>query len=331
MGFGYRLLGRTGLRVSDVCLGGLSLGREGGDPCEAVLGAFAAAGGNFVDLANRYGDGEAERQVGAAVAGDRERWVLATKYSLTMRRDDPNAGGNSRKCMIASLEGSLRRLGTDYIDLFWLHAWDFTTGVEEVMRALDDLVRAGKILHAGISDTPAWIISAGNTLSLLRGWTPFCAVQLRYSLLDRTAERDLIPMAEQFGLSATAWGTFGSGILADPASRELPDPDSGKIIATLGELAAELGTTPAQVAAAWVRCRQPRLIPVVGAGRVSSLNALLSSRKLALDPHHMERLDAVSAVAPGFPHDFLQRDSVGRAIHGDAFGRIAFAELRSAL
>lgn len=331
MGFGYRLLGRSGLRVSDICLGGLSLGREGGDPCEAVLEAFAAAGGNFIDLANRYSDGEAERQVGSAVAKDRGRWVLATKYSLSMRPDDPNAGGNSRKCMIASLEGSLRRLGTEYIDLFWLHAWDFTTGVQEVMRSLDDLVSAGKILHAGISDTPAWVVSSANTLSALRGWTPFSAVQLRYSLLDRTAERDLIPMAGHFGLSVTAWGTLGSGLLADPQSRGTPDANSAKIIVTLGQIANELGMTPAQVASTWVRCKQPGLIPVIGIGRVSSLEALLASQRLVLDPHHMKQLDAVSAVAPGFPHDFLQRDSVGRAIHGDAFGRIIFPPARALL
>lgn len=331
MGFDYRLLGRSGLRVSDICLGGLSLGREGGDPCEAVLEAFAAAGGNFIDLANRYGEGEAERQVGVAVAGDRGRWVLATKYSLSMRPGDPNAGGNSRKCMIASLEDSLRRLGTDYIDLFWLHAWDFTTGVEEIMRALDDLTSSGKILHAGISDTPAWIVSGANTLSVLRGWTPFSAVQLRYSLLDRTAERDLIPMAEHFGLSVTAWGTLGSGALADPQSRRTADANSEKIIATLGQVASELGMTPAQVASAWVRCRQPGLIPVIGIGRVSSLEALLASRRLVLEPHHTEQLDAASAIAPSFPHDFLQRDSVGRAIHGDAFGRITFPPARALL
>ena len=196
----YKLLGKSGLRVSELALGTMTFGEEWGwgaskEECHAMFDAFAEAGGNFVDTANRYTEGTSEKLVGEFTAADRDHFVVATKYTLFTRRDDPNAAGNQRKNMVQSLEASLKRLGTGYVDLYWVHAWDFVTPIEEVMRGLDDLVRAGKILYIGISDTPAWIVSRANMLAELRGWSQFVGLQVRYSLLDRAGERDLLPMA----------------------------------------------------------------------------------------------------------------------------------------
>src|SRR6185437_11700431 len=166
----------------------------------AVFDAFAEAGGNFLDTADGYTDGTSERLVGEFIGAERLRWVVATKYSFNPRRGDPNGGGNHRKNLVQALEGSLKRLGTDYVDLYWLHVWDGLTPIEEVMRALDDVVRAGKVLYVGISDTPAWIVAQGNTLAQCFGWSPFVALQVEYSLIERTPERDLLPMARAFGM-----------------------------------------------------------------------------------------------------------------------------------
>lgn len=202
------------MRVSELCLGTMTFGEDwgwGGSPedCRKMFEAFAAAGGNFLDTANLYTNGTSERIVGELIAAERERWVLATKYSLSMG-EHVNAAGNHRKNMLQAVDASLKRLKTDYIDLYWLHAWDFTTPVEEVMRTFDNLARAGKILYAGISDTPAWIVAQANTLAALRGWTPFIGLQIEYSLVERTPERELLPMARALGLGVTPW-SYPSG------------------------------------------------------------------------------------------------------------------------
>jgi aryl-alcohol dehydrogenase-like predicted oxidoreductase len=196
----YKLLGKSGLRVSELALGTMTFGEEWGwgaskEESRHIFEAYVAAGGNFIDTANRYTEGTSEKFVGEFVAPERDKFVVATKYTLFMRRNDPNAAGNQRKNMVQSLEASLKRLGTDYVDLYWVHAWDFMTPVEEVLRALDDMVRAGKILYVGISDTPAWVVSQANMLAELRGWTRFVGLQLPYSLIERTPERELLPMA----------------------------------------------------------------------------------------------------------------------------------------
>lgn len=323
----YKLLGRSGLRVSELCLGGMSLGGDEADESEAVIAAFGEAGGNFIDLANRYNDGHSEERVGRAVAADRARWVLATKYSLSMRADDPNAAGNSRKSMMGALEGSLRRLGTDYVDLFWVHAWDFTTAPDEVMRGLDDLVRDGKVLHVGISDAPAWVVAEANTIAILRGWTPFVGLQVRYSLLDRAAERDLLPMARHFGLAVAAWAPLGSGALTGRHTRS-DEPSGGagsqpggndpteRIARELNAVADEMGASPAQVAAAWVRQRGRNIIPIVGTGRLASLRNLLDGLELRIEGDHLHRLEDVSRIALGFPHDFLAMPAVRQGLYG---------------
>jgi aryl-alcohol dehydrogenase-like predicted oxidoreductase len=214
----YTLLGRSGLRVSEVALGTMTFGEAWGwgaskDESHRIFDAYVEVGGNFVDTACNYTDGQSEEIVGELVASDRDHFVVATKYTLTSRPADPNAGGNHRKNLVHTLEASLRRLRTDYVDLLWLHMWDGLTPVEEVVRALDDLVSSGKVLYVGISDTPAWVVSRAVTLAEQRGWAPFVAVQAPYSLLDRDVERELLPMASSLGMTLTPWGTLEGGAL----------------------------------------------------------------------------------------------------------------------
>ena len=230
----YRLLGHSGLRVSELCLGTMTFGDDwgwGASPRESrrIFEAYTAAGGNFIDTADLYTNGTSEKLIGELVAGDRERLVLATKYTNSAPGTDPNAAGNHRKNMVQSLEASLKRLKVDYIDIYWLHAWDFTTPVEEIMRAFDDLIRAGKILYIGVSDTPAWIVSRANTMAALRGWSRFIALQVEYSLVERTSERELIPMARALGMDITAWSPLASGLLTGKYTRSAGRPSERRL------------------------------------------------------------------------------------------------------
>jgi aryl-alcohol dehydrogenase-like predicted oxidoreductase len=269
----FRLLGKSGLRVSELCLGAMTFGEEWGwgsprDEARQIYDAFREAGGNFVDTANVYTNGTSETLLGDFMSGHRESVVLATKYSGSTPTTDPNASGNHRKSMVQALEASLRRLKTDYIDLYWLHMWDQLTPVEEVMRALDDLIRQGKVLYVGISDAPAWWIAEGNTLATLRGWSPFVSLQIEYSLLERTVERELIPMAKAFGLAVTAWSPLAGGVLSgkyasgqgsdaryssDMMKSRLPDRERTKRpVGALNQVSKQLGRSEAQVALAWL-------------------------------------------------------------------------------
>ncbi|MCB1693899.1 MAG: aldo/keto reductase, partial [Pseudomonadales bacterium] len=260
----YRLLGKSGVKVSELALGAMTFGTETGigvDKAESrkVYDAFREAGGNFIDTANVYNRGTSETFLGEFMSGDRERLVLATKYTGAMRGRDINAAGNSRKNMMDSVHASLKRLNTDYIDLYWAHAWDPLTPTEELMRGLDDLVRQGKVLYVGISDTPAWVVSRANMLAELRGWSQFVGLQIRYSLIDRTVERELLPMSRALDLAVTPWGIVGSGILSGKYN-ENPETEGrarmrGQIddrgLRIAGEVVAiarELGATPTQVA-----------------------------------------------------------------------------------
>src|ERR1700678_1046233 len=214
----YRLLGQSGLRVSELCLGTMTFGEDWGwgspkDEARKIYDAFREAGGNFIDTANVYTQGSSEKFVGGFFSGHRDSVVLATKYTNTLTANDPNAGGNQRKSMMQAVEASLKRLKTDYIDLYWLHIWDEITPIEEVMRAFDDLVRQGKILYAGVSDMPAWVVAKANVLAELRGWTSFVGLQIEYSLIERTPERELLPMAADLGLGVTAWSPLAGGLL----------------------------------------------------------------------------------------------------------------------
>jgi aryl-alcohol dehydrogenase-like predicted oxidoreductase len=333
----YKLLGPSGLRVSELALGTMSFGEAwgfGADEKEShrILARYADVGGNFIDTANKYHEGRSEEIVGAFVKSGRERWVLGSKYTLAMRSGDPNSAGNSRKNLMASVEASLRRLNTDTLDVLWVHAWDYVTPVEEVLRGLDDLVRQGKVHYVALSDSPAWIAAQANTLATLRGWCPFIALQLKYSLLDRTAERDLLPMAEAFGLAVTAWAPLGAGILTGKYTRggsKTPE-DSRRASgnqATLTErnlaiarevdrVADELGKSSAQVATAWTRKQNDRLIPIVGIRTLDQLNDVLGSLEVDLPSEHLSRLDEVSRIDLGFPFSLLASPQ-GQMVYGD--------------
>ncbi len=335
----YKLLGRSGLRVSELCLGTMTFGPEWGwgadrDESRRIFDAYAEAGGNFIDTANRYTEGTSERYVGEFVASDRDHFVVATKYTLFDRHGDPNFSGNHRKNMVRSLEASLERMGLDYLDLFWLHMWDFTTGVDEIMRGLDDLVRGGLVLYVGISDTPAWVISQANMLADLRGWTPFVATQLRYSLVDRTAERDLLPMARHLDLAVTPWGVLGAGVLSGKYTRG-EAPPSGRareggakvernraIARAVDAVADEIGRSSSQVAIAWVRQQPGVIVPILGARSVDQLRDNLGALEVTLDAAHLTRLEEASAVEPGFPYDFLHSDHIRNIVYGGTYDRI---------
>ena len=320
----YKLLGNSGLRVSELCLGTMTFGEDWGwgadkEESRAVFQAFAEAGGNFLDTANIYTNGTSETLVGEFVKGDREKWVIATKYSLNTRPGDVNACGNHRKNLFQAVEASLKRLGTDYIDLLWLHLWDSLTPMEEVMRAFDDLVRMGKVLYIGISDSPAWIVSQANTLATLRGWTPFIGLQIEYSLKERTPERELLPMAKALNIGVTAWSPLGGGVLTGKYNQ--PNPVDGrlsmtdqpfqildrdlKIAETVLEIAREIGKSPAQVALNWLRNRPNPIIPIIGARRLSQLQDNLACVDFNLTGEQLQRLDNISAISLGFPHELL--------------------------
>ncbi len=340
----YKLLGRSGLRVSEICLGTMTFGENwgwGADKAESrmIYDRFLDMGGNFIDTANRYTEGTSEKFLGEFIGNDRHSVVLATKYSLFMKSGDPNSAGNHRKNMVQALENSLKRLKTDYIDLYWLHAWDFMTPVEEVMRALDDMVRSGKILYVGISDTPAWVVSRANMLADLRGWTPFVALQIEYSLIARTVERELLPMARELDLAVTPWGAIGGGILTgkysktqkressthrykeDDKSVRLSDKNLA-IADEVAKIADEIGCPPAQVAVNWVRQQPGLIIPIIGVRNEAQLVENLECLNNPLPDEHLERLDKISKIDPGFPHEFLKQEHIRNLVFAGTYDLI---------
>jgi len=339
----YKLLGKSGLRVSELCLGTMTFGEDWGwgsskDESCKIFETFVEAGGNFIDTANGYTEGSSEKIVGELIASDREGLVLATKYSfpdlMNGGKQALNLSGNHRKNLVQSVERSLKRLNTDYIDLMWLHAWDFSTPVEEVMRTFDDLVRQGKVLYIGISDTPAWIVAQANTLAQYRGWTPFVALQVEYSLVQRTPERDLLPMAQAFDLAVTPWSPLAGGVLSGKYAQangdrqstsrgsEIPDR-SMKIAHVVGEIAKEIEHSSAQVALAWLRAQNSSIIPILGARKRSQLQDNLACVDLTLSPEQLQKLDQASQIELGFPHDFLAKHSVRDRLFGGHSEEIA--------
>ena len=330
----YRLLGNSGLRVSEAALGTMTFGEDWGwgaakDEARKVYDAFREAGGNFVDTANLYTNGTSESFLGEFMEGHRQSVALATKYTNAMPGTDPNAAGNQRKNMMQAVEASLKRLKTDYIDLYWVHIWDQITPVEEVMRGLDDLVRAGKVLYTGISDAPAWWIAQANTLAHLRGWSPFVGLQIEYSLIERTVERELIPMAKALNIGVTAWSPLAGGVLTgkyhghggSPASPGepgrmnndmvkdfMPEPErTDRIIAAVKSVSDEAGRSMAQVALAWLRDRPVPVIPIIGARKLSQFQDNLASFDLTLSADHLKTLDEASRIEPGFPYDMYAK------------------------
>jgi aryl-alcohol dehydrogenase-like predicted oxidoreductase len=334
----YRLLGNSGLRVSEAALGTMTFGEEWGwgsakDEARKVYDAFREAGGNFIDTANMYTNGTSETFLGEFMKGHRESIVLGTKYTNAGPGKDPNAGGNQRKTMFQAVEASLKRLQTDYIDLYWVHIWDQMTPVEEVMRGLDDLIRQGKLLYVGISDAPAWWIAQANTLAQLRGWSPFVALQVEYSLAERTVERELTPMAKALGLGVTAWSPLAGGILSGKYHGNAPATDgrlatanmrqfkpdeqrTARIVAAVKRVSEEVGRSMAQIALAWLRYRATPVIPIIGAKKLTQLQDNLASLDLALSTQQVKTLDEASHIELGFPHDFYARDMVRTFVYG---------------
>jgi aryl-alcohol dehydrogenase-like predicted oxidoreductase len=323
----YRLLGKSGLRVSELCLGTMTFGEDWGwgsskEESRKVYDTFLEAGGNFIDTANVYTSGTSEKLLGEFMTGHRDRIVLATKYTNAAPGNDPNAAGNHRKSMMRAVEASLERLKTDYIDLYWLHIWDQITPIEEVMRAFDDLVRQGKILYAGVSDMSAWLVARANTLAELRGWTSFVGLQIEYSLIERTPERELLPMAAALGVGVTAWSPLAGGVLtgkqlepggakdsrqANEMLQQFMRPTARKeaIAREVVTIARESGHSPARVALAWLRQRSQPIFPIIGARKLDQLKDNLACIDGKLTPAQIDRLDAVSKIELGFPLEML--------------------------
>jgi aryl-alcohol dehydrogenase-like predicted oxidoreductase len=310
----YRLLGPSGLRVSPLCLGAMTFGTDWGWGADAatsrrIFEIYAEAGGNFIDTANFYTNGTSETLVGEFIAADRARFVLATKYTLGSRRGDPNAGGNHRKNMVQAIEASLKRLKTDYVDLYWLHVWDWTTPIEE-----------------------------GNAIASLRGWAPLVAIQVPYHLAQRDIERELVPMCRESGLAICPWAPLAGGLLTGKYTRkdleaqergergEVDPFDTDRRVLSLTEkkleiaeavqaVAKEIGRTPAQVAINWVLAQPGMTSPIIGARSVEQLQDNLKALEFALGPEHLTRLDEVSAIQLGFPLDFINAPFVRSMVH----------------
>ncbi|CDX57989.1 putative sterigmatocystin biosynthesis dehydrogenase stcV [Mesorhizobium plurifarium] len=325
----YRLLGSSGLRVSPLCLGTMTFAQPDWgmdrETAQSVFDAYVSAGGNFIDTANFYAQGKSEELIGEFAQGRRDRLVIASKYTLNLDPTDPNGGGNHRKSMMRSVEASLKRLRTDYIDLFYLHMWDKTTPVEEVLRGLDDLVAQGKINYVGISDTPAWQVARMATMADLRGWARPVALQIEYSLVERTVERELVPMAAELGLGVMPFSPVAMGILTGRYSRADLEPAAshgdgrkGPLVAagmvtekkisvaeTVIEIAREMGAEPAQVAIAWLLTNPAVTSPIIGMRTLAQYESNVGALNVAFSEAHLALLDEASRVEMGFPHDML--------------------------
>jgi len=334
----YKLLGRSGLKVSELCLGTMGFGTANGWGADktasfAIMEAFANAGGNFLDTANIYKLGTSEKIIGEFVSPrDRDYFVIATKYSLKDNTTNPNASGNNRKNMMRSVEESLKRLQTDFIDVLYLHIWDDLTPIDEVLRGLDDLIRQGKVNYAAISDTPAWIVSKGNTMAEIMGWSQLVALQIEYSLLQRTPERELTPMARHYGMTVTPWAPLAGGALTGkylqggqgrvkPESNRR-DPNSERITREVMAVADRLGVTPGNVALQWTRQQGFECIPIVGATRLEQLQENLRMVDLQLPEEELKRLEEASAIDLGFPGKFFREDGVRQNNYGGFYDRI---------
>ncbi|CAD7714028.1 1-deoxyxylulose-5-phosphate synthase YajO [Xanthomonas hydrangeae] len=339
----YRLLGRSGLRVSPLSLGTMTFGEQWGwgadaDESRRIFDAYVDRGGNFIDTSVNYTNGGSERILGTLIKDCRERIVLATKFTMSRDADNINAGGNHRLNLIRSVETSLRQLDTDRIDLLYLHAWDFTTSPEEVMRGLDHLVQSGKVLYLGICNTPAWRVAQLQTLADLRGWSPLVALQIEYSLVERSVEHELLPMARALGLGVLPWSPLGGGILTGKYSRTALSDDNAAEVSTsrkgviastghlnarsleiadvVGTIADELGASRSQVALAWT-LRHPAVVsPVMGARTLQQAEDNFGALEIVLSDEQLARLDQISALPPIFPQRFIGRPMAQQLIYG---------------
>ena len=334
----YKLLGHSGLRVSEICLGTMTFGETWGwgasiSESRKMFDLFAEAGGNFIDTSVNYTDGTSEEFLGDFLKPDRDHFVVATKYTLTKPDNtDPNGGGNSRKNMMKSVEKSLKRLQTDHIDLYYLHMWDYMTPVEEVVRGLDDLIRQGKVLYAGFSDTPDYIVAEANTRADLMGWSRFMSMQVPYSLLDRAVERSVVEMARHWDMTVLAWGLLESGILTGKFQKTVADPTridqkelklsekSQAVVKEVEKVANETGKSMAQVSINWVRQNPTaHVIPILGARSEKQLRDNLGAIDWTLTDEQYKRLDDASAIDMGFPHGLIKGRDI---IFGTTFDKI---------
>jgi aryl-alcohol dehydrogenase-like predicted oxidoreductase len=319
----YITFGRSGLRVSPFCLGAMTFGEDLGwgssvEESQRIIDRFVELGGNFIDTANRYTNGHSEKIIGDHVgrhSARRDRLVIATKFSCNLYPGDPNGGGSGRKSIIAACENSLRRLQTDYIDLYWLHNWDVNTPIEETMAALEDLVRAGKVRYIGVSDTPAWKIAEANVMARFRGWSAFVGLQIEYSLLERTVEQELVPMARELGLGITPWSPLKGGALSGKYTRRNAGqikPDrfiadtvfterTYAIVDELDVIAKARESTVARVALAWVQAQPGVTSTLIGARRLAQLEDNLKALDVELSAEELGRLDALTKPTFGFP------------------------------
>src|SRR5437899_1202852 len=346
----YKSRGKSGLRVSELCLGGMTFGEDWGsmlpgaskEEAKKIFDLFVSKGGNFIDTANVYQKGTSEKYVGEIISSEREKFVLATKYTLTTNPDDPNASGNHRKNLVQSIDASLKRLNTHYIDLLWVHIWDPMTPIEEVVRSLDDLVRSGKILYVGISDAPAWLISYANAITELRGWSPFIGIQVMYSLIERSVERELLPMARALDIGVTAWSPLGGGVLSgkynkqsasneqirfsvdNPMSASFVNERNLSIATEVQEIAKEINKTPSQIALNWIRQQNKDkgvIIPIIGARTEAQAKDNLGCLDFELTTDQLKRLDEKSKIQLGFPHDFMS-EAAKLFLYGNTFSLI---------
>ena len=338
----YSIFGTTGLKVSELALGAMTFGEGWGwgssrAESRSVFEAFAEAGGNFIDTADVYTGGESERILGELMGRERDRFVVSTKFTAGPNAKDPNAAGNSRKHMLRSLDASLARLGTDHVDVYWVHVWDYLTPIEEVMQAFDDLVRSGKVLYVGLSDTPAWVVARGQTLAELRGATRLASVQIQYSLSERRVEADYFPLAETLDLAVCCWSPLdqgfltgkygaGGGLVGDSRRSALHGEAipalKVPVVAELVAVARELGCSPAALALRWIRQRSPRAIPIVGARTRRQLEESLAAVDLVLPDPLFERLERVSRVAQAWPHALLASPAQTGFTYGGYLDRI---------
>jgi aryl-alcohol dehydrogenase-like predicted oxidoreductase len=351
----YKLLGKSGLRVSELCLGGMTFGEDWGsmlpgaskEEAKKIFDIFVNKGGNFIDTANVYQMGTSEKYIGELISSEREKFVLATKYTLTTNTNDPNASGNHRKNLVQSVDASLKRLNTSYIDLLWIHVWDPLTPIEEVMRALDDMVRSGKILYIGISDAPAWVVSYANAIAETHDWIAFVGIQIMYNLVERSAERELLPMARALDIGVTAWSPLAGGLLSgkysntqtnageqkrfsanNPMSASFVNERNISIATVVQAIAKEANRTPSQIALNWLRQRKNEhkdkevIIPIIGARTEAQINDNLGCLDFDLTQDQLKRLDEKSKIQLGFPHDFITETANLTFLFGNTFSLI---------
>lgn len=338
----YQLFGHTGLRVSELCLGTMGFGTENGwgadfNTSKEVFDAYANAGGNFLDTANIYTQGTSEKFLGEFIGSDRDHYVVATKYSLKDRNGDPNYAGNHRKNMVRSVQESLKRLQTYYIDVLWLHIWDFTTHPEEVLLAMNDLISKGLVHYIGISDTPAWRVAQANTIAELRGWNRFAGLQVEYSLINRTAERDLLPVAKALNLTLTPWAPLAGGALTGKYikgdkgrllenSKRLNERNT-QIAQKVMAVAEAMECTPAQVALKWTMQRNQSVVPIVGATKAHQIMDALGSVNIEIPANLLQELNDISAIELGFPGDFFNEPGVIDVTYAQTKSQIIFRDL----